>query len=283
MRWLMMLLCVVYWHQGSFRDAAHDIGPNVDGRPSNGNREFPWYRSGGFTGSDRYGNGRVIRDGVISVSIPEGGVIRVEMRDVIGVTGRDYRGRPVVSVVDRAPYWTFPAGTVFTEELYCQGKVFEKRQRVKGKDGLWHSSRFALLDPGEYGVGSRDMSIDSGHPMGGLKVEGTVTLVNHASWPDTLEWVDRTGDTPYLSLADGPFGPKGYNTLVVQDCNNCHRDTGKHVSMFGPFGRDWYGLIRGSDGIFSFEIHDPRYVVKDASRGTWRLNDIGYHFDGSRN
>jgi hypothetical protein len=45
---------------------------------------------------------------------------------------------------------------------------------------------------------------------------------------------------------DGGFVP-----VNRESCARCHETVSQHVNRFQP-GRDWYGRIRGSDGIFSF-------------------------------
>ncbi len=42
-------------------------------------------------------------------------------------------------------------------------------------------------------------------------------------------------------------------------CMRCHETVNQHVNDFN-FGRDWYGRVRGSDGIFSIHPFDPNYV-----------------------
>ena len=43
----------------------------------------------------------------------------------------------------------------------------------------------------------------------------------------------------------------GFIEVDRQSCMRCHETTGQHVREF-EFDRDWYGRVRGSDGIFSF-------------------------------
>jgi hypothetical protein len=42
-------------------------------------------------------------------------------------------------------------------------------------------------------------------------------------------------------------------------CMTCHDTVAKHANDF-QFGRDWYGRVRGSDGIFSFHIFEPSCI-----------------------
>ena len=43
----------------------------------------------------------------------------------------------------------------------------------------------------------------------------------------------------------------GFIDVDRVSCMRCHETVNHHVDRFN-FGRDWYGRIRGSDGIFSF-------------------------------
>ena len=47
----------------------------------------------------------------------------------------------------------------------------------------------------------------------------------------------------------------GFVAVDSVSCRRCHDTTGTNVSVFQP-RRDWYGDIRGSDGIFSFHPFD---------------------------
>jgi hypothetical protein len=48
----------------------------------------------------------------------------------------------------------------------------------------------------------------------------------------------------------------GFVEVDRQSCQRCHETVGQHVNRF-DYGRDWYGRIRGSDGIFSFHPFEP--------------------------
>jgi hypothetical protein len=51
----------------------------------------------------------------------------------------------------------------------------------------------------------------------------------------------------------------GFVSLDSQSCMRCHITTNQSVRNFDS-GRDWYGRIRGSDGIFSFHPFAPESV-----------------------
>ena len=47
--------------------------------------------------------------------------------------------------------------------------------------------------------------------------------------------------------------------VTSRKCMTCHETAGMHADDFQP-GRDWYGRVRGSDGIFSFHIFEPSCI-----------------------
>ena len=48
----------------------------------------------------------------------------------------------------------------------------------------------------------------------------------------------------------------GFVEVDRASCMRCHKTVNQPVDKFQS-GRDWYGRIRGSDGIFSFHPFDP--------------------------
>ncbi len=51
----------------------------------------------------------------------------------------------------------------------------------------------------------------------------------------------------------------GFIEVDRTSCMRCHETVNQPVGKFQP-GRDWYGRIRGSDGIFSFHPFDPSCI-----------------------
>ena len=71
---------------------------------------------------------------------------------------------------------------------------------------------------------------------------------------------NKTHTTAPTTLASFHVVPKNYDAGFVEvdhlSCMRCHRTCNITVKTFdGP--RDWYGRIRGADGIFSFHPFDP--------------------------
>jgi hypothetical protein len=76
-------------------------------------------------------------------------------------------------------------------------------------------------------------------------------------------WREGTNDTlTFAPTTDEPFHvvpakyDAGFISVDRESCLRCHETVSKRVDEFEA-GRDWYGRIRGSDGIFSFHPFDP--------------------------
>jgi cytochrome c5 len=63
----------------------------------------------------------------------------------------------------------------------------------------------------------------------------------------------------------------GFIAVDSQTCMKCHETTNQHVNKFEA-SRDWYGRIRGNDGIFSFHIFSPSSISYDGIGRQIRLN-----------
>ena len=72
-------------------------------------------------------------------------------------------------------------------------------------------------------------------------------------------------DSPSIPTLNEGHGimPINYDGDFIEvsskSCARCHDTVNTHVRNF-DFRRDWYGKIRGSDGIFSFSIFDPSCI-----------------------
>lgn len=83
----------------------------------------------------------------------------------------------------------------------------------------------------------------------------------------------REGHAP-TTTADYHIVPKHYEGAFMEvsskKCMTCHNSVLKHARDFENFTangqlRDWYGRVRGSDGIFSFHIFDPSCISSNGS------------------
>jgi hypothetical protein len=90
-------------------------------------------------------------------------------------------------------------------------------------------------------------------------------------------WRDAGQHTAAAPTTREPFHvvPAGYAAGFVevdrQSCMRCHESTLAHVREFEP-RRDWYGRIRGSDGIFSFHPFDSASISHNGRGLPVRLN-----------
>jgi len=66
----------------------------------------------------------------------------------------------------------------------------------------------------------------------------------------------------------------GFISVDRHSCVRCHETVNQHVNRFQS-GRDWYGRIRGSDGIFSFHPFDTTAVAGNGfGRGVAMRRDL---------
>jgi hypothetical protein len=64
----------------------------------------------------------------------------------------------------------------------------------------------------------------------------------------------------------------GFIAVDRNSCMRCHNTVNQSVRRFDP-GRDWYGRIRGSDGIFSFHPFAPGTVSNNGYGNAVRMRD----------
>ena len=64
----------------------------------------------------------------------------------------------------------------------------------------------------------------------------------------------------------------GFIEVDRVSCMRCHDTVNEHVNEFA-FSRDWYGRVRGSDGIFSIHPFDPSCISYNGIGIKTRLND----------
>lgn len=62
----------------------------------------------------------------------------------------------------------------------------------------------------------------------------------------------------------------GFISVDSHSCQRCHSTTNQSVRRFNA-SRDWYGHIRGSDGIFSFHPFDPSCISGNGYSQTVRM------------
>ena len=233
----------------------------------NPNVEFPWGHPAGTE--------LVPNDSMSSfkfILLPKGESIKVYRKLLDGDRRSSY-------------LWEFPKGSIVGEVLQIYYKdthyTFEIRLRKK-EDVNWKISVYRpfsnLKEFSQYcksnGVDLyyRDERISQSHQI----FKGDVVTTSLEKIPDSLvrkalketfvnvlgqEW---HGDAHAATTnADFHIVPKNYQAATIaltsNSCVRCHESVLKHASDF-DFRRDWYGRVRGSDGIFSFHPFDPSCI-----------------------
>lgn len=282
-----------------FNDRIADPKYNVSAtQPPNGiepfgnaNREFPWI---GTAGMDQTVKTKVIN----FVVFPPGSKIKWERKVLPGELG-DASGYKVGTYV-----WYYPNDTVFGEVLINTelDRTFEVRTRTK-VNGKWHGNVFrpfsnrveyvvALVGEGiqvseptsRQTVRFEDTfkSLVKGHRKPAINRRGTVDVLPPIPRDVVLRFLNREfksvhgeiwcGQDCYAPTANdtGNIFPKGYRaeTLAVnqKDCMTCHEGVLKHANDFTFVERDWYGRVRGSDGIFTWHPFDPGCINRGYSQ-----------------
>lgn len=275
----------------------HAVSYNISAEPSepfgNGNREFPWGSPAGL---------RVARHSVFRFLLLP---VRRGVRLPVVWFRKLLRGddRPAVC-------WVFPVGTVVGECLIQtghdgRGYAFEVRTRTRER-GQWAVDAFrpfptpeALAErlkelgyqqPVSFGRPVLRTLVDR-HPRQSFKSVALVEELPSLS-PDVVaklltttpfksalgtSWRETSDHAAAAPTTSQPFHivPAGYEAGFVQvdriSCARCHENTQDHVDLFDA-RRDWYGRIRGSDGIFSFHPFAPQSISHNGSGVPVRMN-----------
>jgi hypothetical protein len=278
-----------YQHDGGVHSPLYNISAAQPREPfGNANREFPWK---GTAGLDDSPNGISVQ----FVLFPPGGQIlywqellpherryayvweypvgtvfgeMLLVRDQNGY-GAPFEIRTRTKTADKKTPWRVNLYRPFASPA-------ELIARIKKLDPGWKTNEAfqAYLKNGEVAV----ETLVNRHPV---KVIDRVALADELPLLDEAlvwellktpfksvlgqEWV-KSGSTMGFApttKADFHIVPKNYqgHHLAVSSraCMTCHDTVNKHVNEF-EFNRDWYGRVRGSDGIFSFHIFEPSSI-----------------------
>jgi hypothetical protein len=255
----------------------HAVSYNISADQSepfgNGNREFPWGTPAGLHKSRHSVFRFLLLPVVRGVRLPV-----VWFRRLL-------RGDDRQSVC-----WVYPVGTVVGEVLIQNGPdghgyAFEVRTRTRER-GQWAVDAFrpfptpeALAErlkelgyaqPVSFGQPTLRTLADQ-HPRQTFRSTAlveelpplpasvvakllTTTPFKSAlgtAWRETDQHVAAAPTTSQAFHIVPPNYEAGFIQVDSQSCKRCHENTLDHVDDFDA-GRDWYGRIRGSDGIFSF-------------------------------
>lgn len=263
-------------HPVAFLPGADRVDPKALPKRSNPH-EFPWVHTAGFDRrTQKY------------YHLPEGEHIEYTNR----VGKWDGHGD-----VERVIEWRFPAGTVFVETLTTRGRVFEVRTRTKTGEGSWRANVYrpysdaADLKKKLLALGTRDaktlaaaldnlprtyLEIKNPHDEKTFEFKGyredlpeipesLATTILSWDFEANAEW--KTDCFAPSTKSDSlSIVSKDYQGCIVRPdskgCAQCHDSTLGHTFKLER-NRDWYGRVRGSDGIFSFHIFDNTTFTRD--------------------
>lgn len=282
---------LAYQHDGStgimsMHWARYNLGPDEPSRRDpfgNGNLEWPWFDPSVLDNRD----GRV--KSFKGLRLPRSGDGRLP----VVVYKKAIPSKSLASLTQSYTRygfaWVFPVGTNFVEVLtnrVNRNDVAFKVLRMERQSNDWFRKiyrPFPTLTEYETAIGQRvqvrpeTRLLRDPHPTPTFVESRSVAILPPISPVKTLALLRSTPFRECLgesftsdvnaptTMHDGQIVPRGYLGVFFgpdqSDCRNCHRDTLSHVSVFDP-PRDWYGVIRGSDEVFSFHPFDPRCLSR---------------------
>lgn len=123
------------------------------------------------------------------------------------------------------------------------------------------------------------MGVDSLPPVGDDQLVAELLVKTQFKSSLGSTWFTGTNNTHTVApTTDARFHvvPAKYDAGFIEvdrvSCMRCHDTVNDHVNEF-DFSRDWYGRVRGSDGIFSIHPFDPSSISYNGISGPARLND----------
>ena len=265
-------------------DVFYKIGPDPFGY-GNANREWPWSDPNTLPDNDPNVVNRV---GLLLPGKPV--VVYLSTRKLMDFS------RPTVTVYA----WKFPVGTDVFEVVYnkVDGKFapFKLLRATKNHAGGWDRKAYRPFpSAAEYAeaVGEpvriesfRAGRLSNRHPakktftgrevaLAPLPPSRVYKLLMNTPFKECLGKDFYKGAFAPTSNHPGQIVPRGYVggyfSGKQEDCQQCHRDTLTHASLHEP-GRDWYGFVRGSDEVFSFNPFSYASVGKSGEGPPPALN-----------
>lgn len=269
---------------------------NID-RTTNANSEFPWRVAGGLHRTDP----TEVKD-VKFYWHPEHKPVRYYASKrytgqdvpVSGSSQREYQDAydwvfpvgavvgEILALIDDGYYYPFEIRTMTRDADAWQPRIYRQfGMKADIADELWYSNHKELARV----VGSTPTKWfdqgDRSHIRPAFEAhyrEATLPKLPD----DVVDMLRRTPIREYFYQMDytdstAQLVPANYHGSQVgvdrQDCNRCHGDVAQPVNLFDHPGRDWYGYIRGSDGIFTFHPFSPESIAVNGGRLTVRFND----------
>jgi hypothetical protein len=299
-------------HSPSYNVSANDREPF-----GNGNIEFPWGAPGGAHRAQNVATFRFLwlpRD-----ELGRRRPIVWYRKHLEGSTSTGYAWTyPVGAVVGEVLQIRSPQGQLYTFELRVRKReqsewvvdVFrpfpssdELAQAIRERRANWQQHpqlaklvahleqpralpKGTLMDAGHTRLTfHQTMGIDSLPPVGDDAL--VVDLLTKSVFKSALGATWRKGTNKIHTVAPTTHArfhivPAQYDAGFIEvdrlSCMRCHETVNRHVNDFQP-GRDWYGRVRGSDGIFSIHPFDPSCIsnngISRPAQISHRLTSLG--------
>lgn len=263
-----------YQFDGSMHSRRYNISAAKPAEPfGNANLEFPW-KTGGLDLSRNATTSKFRK-------YPAGSQVTVWMDR--GSTKSMSHG-PTNWMIDIHRAWRgkYPEGMLFGEVIKTDGRTTEVRSMVK-RGGKWdfHVYRpFSSYNEVESYLSSSEWfsrTLENKHPFRVVSVKSLdVNIEMNQIWVDKIlsQRFRDVIDVPFFTSSSGqkcycpsttkphqivPINYQGW-ALSKQTCVQCHQTVGKSTEELQP-GRDWYGFVRGIDGVYSNDnIVDKRCI-----------------------
>lgn len=284
-----------YQHDGGFHDVFYNISATQPVEPfGNPNREFPWGHPAG-THDCNQKNLFIFRFAYFpdKISWKYGAMPKTDN---------------VIMPTYNALQWYYPKDTVFAEVLCLKDgddwKPFELRTRHKpsGKAKMWRINVYRpIVNKTEFEI-AVGKEVQTTTSVGKLANRHPFSVLDRTAGIDELP---KLPDTTVRKLLSRPFHSalgESWSVVSVQDkehqcyapttkedfhivprnykagflevssksCMSCHEGTLINSFTFEG-GRDWYGRLRGSDGIISFHIADPSCISHNGMTRRYQL------------
>ncbi len=289
---------------------SYNISANGSEPFGNGNREFPWSTPAGTHRSTRVSSFKFLwlpetEDGRVAPVVwyrtrlpgdnsagyawlfPVGTLVG----EVLYMTGPDGRGYTFeVRVRNREEgEWGVDVFRPFPESADLANAIKERRPEwadnaelvslVEHLESKTAMPKQTLRDsqPGR-AVFRQQMGVDSLPPMDDALAAELLTSTEFESVLADYWRTDEAGLVTFAPTTDDEFHivPRNYDGGFIQpereSCLRCHETVAANVRDF-DFSRDWYGRVRGSDGIFSFHPFSPSSISSNGYGSSVSMRD----------
>lgn len=303
----------------------HAVSYNISANNSepfgNGNIEFPWgtpagtHRSPGVTTfrffllpKDENGQTRPVAwfqppDGSYSWIFPIGTVFG----EVLGVPGSDGKNYTFELRTRRRETgdWTVDVFRPFPTSAHLVDRIKELAPEWKSRDNLVKfishlegPQKLPVLVLADQQPAGRPFvqqagvdtlpSLEDDALVAKLLLTTTFRSAHGKVWRRGSDGVTTAAPTTQASFHVVPkYYDAGFVEVDQVSCMRCHSTVSKSVDNFNS-GRDWYGKVRGSDGIFSFHPFEPSsisyhgYSQQVQMRGEFVKGKLLERFDPAR-